>query len=359
MKKVPTPETETGKPSAERASRYGFTPEQLDVIEQDLAVFEKPEREKFLATCQATKLSPLLRQIYATARWDKDKGVNRCVATTGIDGLRKVAVETGEYEGQTPPMWCNKDGIWRDVWLDENTIPYAAKVGVWRKGFHEALVGVARYASFVQTVSFKRGDRVESTPTAFWKKAPDNQLLKCAEAQALRKAFPQCDGLYLREEIHDEGADTVPPADTSPVEQPKAPETVPTVEKPTRKKKADRPPGYVEAEQSEIPGTKPEDLKKSPPAPPLEPAAATPEPPDPLFEERVELPKEFDHVIGCLSTPAFKGRKLQDLSVLEVGTVYDKWVIGMADSIARNDIKKEEARCVTVAYQWHKAHPKP
>lgn len=136
----------------------------------------------FLYTAKEMGLNPLLKQVYAVMRWDKDLGRNVMTIQTGVDGFRSMAEATGEYDGQTAPMWCGEDGVWKDVWLSSKA-PAACKVGVYRKGFREPIYGIARYESYKQT-------KKDGSLTQFWSKMPDLMLSKVAESLALRKAFP-------------------------------------------------------------------------------------------------------------------------------------------------------------------------
>jgi len=153
------------------------------------------ELELFVAVCNRMGLDPFARQISAVFRYDKDAGRKVMTIQTNIDGYRLVAERSGKYDGQEGPHWCGDDGEWREVWLDEKNPPKAARVMVYKKDVSRPLVGVARWSSYAQT--FKDGN-----PMAMWAKMPDVMLAKCAEALALRKAFPNdLHGVYTSEEM--------------------------------------------------------------------------------------------------------------------------------------------------------------
>ncbi len=126
--------------------------------------------------------------------WDSKLRCEVMTPVVTIDGFRSRASRTAEYEGQTEPQWCGQDGVWRDVWL-ENSYPVAARIGVWRKNFRSPAYGVARWSTYCAT------DK-DNNPKRNWQKMPDLMLAKCAEALALRKAFPaEFGGVYAQEEM--------------------------------------------------------------------------------------------------------------------------------------------------------------
>lgn len=144
----------------------------------------------FFHTCKRTGLDPFARQIYMIKRDGKQ------TMQTGIDGLRLVAQRTAERTGETfgyeDTQWCGEDGVWRDVWL-ANEPPAAARVAILRNG--QRFPAVALFSEYVQR---KRDGDV----TKMWTEKAALMLGKCAEASALRKAFPQdLSNIYAADEM--------------------------------------------------------------------------------------------------------------------------------------------------------------
>ncbi|MFC6591701.1 phage recombination protein Bet [Deinococcus lacus] len=191
-----------------------FDREQLDLIKTQIAQGASDgELALFVQQCQRTGLDPFSRQIYAVMReqsvkqgsgWSK---VQKMTIQVAIDGFRLIAERTGKYAGQVGPQWCGPDGKWVDVWLGKEA-PAAARVGVLRRDFAEPLWGVARFEAYAS----RKGD---GSLMGLWAKMPDVMIAKCAEAQALRRAFPNdLSGLYASEEM--DQADNVIQTQTQP-----------------------------------------------------------------------------------------------------------------------------------------------
>lgn len=149
--------------------------------------------------CVKTGLDPFARQIYMIRRDGKQ------VIQTGIDGYRLVAERAARRDrirysiGES--LWCGDDGQWQDFWLP-GSYPTAARVVVMKDG--EPFPGTALWHEYVQTTR----DNGQWRVTKMWDQRGAGQLAKCAEALALRKAFPQdLSGLYVDAEF--DRADTV------------------------------------------------------------------------------------------------------------------------------------------------------
>lgn len=187
-----------------------FDQEKLDLIKRTVL---KPvnrmatDDELALLAHQAerTGLDPLARQIYGIFRFDKRVGGEVMTIQVGIDGFRAIAQRSGKYLGQTPVFWADGDLNWTEVWTKPGN-PLAAKVGVYMKGREEPTWAVAKFSSY-------------NAGGPLWKSMPDQMIGKCAEALALRKAFPaELSGLYIPEEMEQADAVTVDQSDAPDAE---------------------------------------------------------------------------------------------------------------------------------------------
>ena len=181
-----------------------FTPEQKRLIlDTCCSGASESEARALMAIAEERGLNPLLQECYFVNRWDSDKERKVWAVQASIDSFRIRAEASGVYDGQDEPEYeyNDKGGL------------VLARVKVWRKDWSRPSVGVARLSEYVQ---LKR----DKTPTIFWVKSPHNQLAKCAEALAFRKAFPkQFSKIYTQEEAGATGesaeTDGAEPGDTA------------------------------------------------------------------------------------------------------------------------------------------------
>jgi phage recombination protein Bet len=183
---------------------YGFEPSKVQLIKSLVANgATDDELALFLYTAQRTGLDPLAKQIYCIKRQGK------MTIQAGIDGYRLIADRTGKYAGNDDPVFG------ADHQVGNVTAPTSATVTVWK------LVGGVR-CPFTSTARWS--EYCPGGNQAFmWTKMPYLMLGKCAEALALRKAFPaELSGIYTDAEM--DQADR-PAAQVNVVEVPQPPVT--------------------------------------------------------------------------------------------------------------------------------------
>lgn len=190
--------------------KIDFNEDQIKLIKSQIAPkATNDELALFVYQAKRTGLDPLARQIYAIHRKVKvgDNWTEKMTIQTSIDGFRVVAERSGDYGGQDEPEFV----------MVENKLQ-CAKVRVYRfrgEQRYLAAVGVAYWDEYKQT------DR-EGKPSGLWAKMPYTMLAKCAEALALRKAYPQdLSGLYTSDEMEQSTEDVMPVNVTSAPTKPK------------------------------------------------------------------------------------------------------------------------------------------
>lgn len=145
--------------------------------------------------CKAAHLDPMQKPVHIVPMsvktgkkgsdgWDETE--MRDVVMPGIGLYRTQASRTGECAGITEPEFG--EDVTEAVGSVTITYPKSCRVTVKR------LVGghiVEFTARELWKENYATAGRSKPEPNAMWKKRPYAQLAKCAEAQALRKAFPE------------------------------------------------------------------------------------------------------------------------------------------------------------------------
>jgi phage recombination protein Bet len=187
-----------------------FTGRQLELIRHTVAKDCQPEEfNLFIAVAQRAGLDPFRKQISALV-FNKNKPDKRRMSIiTGIDGLRAIAARSGRYRPDE-----NEPVITYLPELKGPTNPLGIEKAVVRiyirdEGGHEwrPVAGVAHWDEFApiseewaedpQTGRRRPSGKMVLDTSGNWFRMGRVMISKCAEAQALRKAFPEdLSGLY-------------------------------------------------------------------------------------------------------------------------------------------------------------------
>lgn len=171
-----------------RGDQTDWTPVQRAALSH-LGIEDAPtgDQQVFLHVAQRSGLDPFARQIYMIPRKQTGKNgqpdVIKWTIQTAIDGFRLIAEKHPQYAGTLDPEWCGDDGQWRETWTDRKP-PTMARVKVLRHDRAHPISLPIRFTEFAATFS-------DGNLQGQWRTKPAHMIAKCAEAAALRKAFPQ------------------------------------------------------------------------------------------------------------------------------------------------------------------------
>jgi len=168
---------------------------QIDLIKRTVAKGASDDELKlFIQVCKGANLNPFMKQVFLVPRWDSKEGKEIRAIQVSIDGLRAIAEEGGAYAGNEDPEFTGEETIILEKNDKEVKHPLAAKVTVYKivEGNRYPFTATARWEEYYPGA--KMGFQ--------WHVRPYLMLGKCAEALALRKAFPKLlSGMYAQEEL--------------------------------------------------------------------------------------------------------------------------------------------------------------
>ena len=137
--------------------------------------------------CRAAGLDPMQKPVHIVPMWDSKSKSMRDVVMPGIGSYRIQASRSGEYAGMSDAEYG--PDITESLGGKQVTYPQWCRVIVKRIMKNGQIAEFAATERWTENYATRGKDSQE--PNAMWSKRPYAQLAKCAEAQALRKAFPE------------------------------------------------------------------------------------------------------------------------------------------------------------------------
>jgi phage recombination protein Bet len=166
----------------------------IDVMRGSLYPGARPESiSMVLGYCEARGLDPMRKPVHIVPMWVKDpvtkQGSMQDVVLPGIALYRIEAARTGEYAGKTEPVFgptieATLGGV-------KVSFPEWCSITLYRIVNGQRCEFAARE---YWLENYATAGKDSEAPNAMWRKRAFGQLAKCAEAQALRMAFPEATG---------------------------------------------------------------------------------------------------------------------------------------------------------------------
>ena len=165
-------------------------PELLKVLQTSLYPGAAVDSIKMvLGYCRAAGLDPMQKPVHIVPMWDGKAKQMRDVVMPGVNLYRTQAARSGECAGVTEPEFG--PDVKEKIGGQEITFPQWCRVTVSRRLPTGEIVHFTAREFWKENYAVKGGQEKSIAPNAMWTKRPYGQIAKCAEAQALRKAFPE------------------------------------------------------------------------------------------------------------------------------------------------------------------------
>lgn len=206
-----------------------YTGKQLDLIRKTIAADCNPDEfNLYIEVARRVGLDPFRKQIYANVYSKNDKDKRKLAIITSIDGYRSIAARNRNYRPNDEATTFQQSDALKSTMNPLGLVRAVTKC--WQLGADgnwHAIAGEAYWDEFVplkddadewdwiETGEFwpdsgkpkkkkvpKGGTDVRQVPAEKWATMPHIMLSKCAEAQALRKGWPEdLSGVYVAEEM--------------------------------------------------------------------------------------------------------------------------------------------------------------
>jgi phage recombination protein Bet len=192
-----------------------FSGPQLTLIKNTVARDTNSlEFDHFMTVARMAGLNPFTKQIYAVVYHKDDSKKRKMEIITGINGLRAIAARSRRYRPADKPTAFDMDETLRGPLNPLGLV--TAFVTIYMKDADNSdwfpVSGEAEWLEYApikdewawsdeQRKKMPTG-RLTLDASGKWAQMPKNMLAKCAEAQALRRAFPEdLSGIYAFEEM--------------------------------------------------------------------------------------------------------------------------------------------------------------
>lgn len=158
-----------------------------------------------LGYCKASGFDPMQKPVHIVPMYDSKAKTMRDVIMPGVNLYRTIAARSGCAGVSEPEFGDDKTESLGGV---EITYPAWCRVTVKRRLETGDIVEFTAKEFWKENYAMKGGQEKSIAPNSMWLRRPYAQIAKCAEAQALRKAFPEVGAQPTADEMEGKSLET-------------------------------------------------------------------------------------------------------------------------------------------------------